>query len=286
MKLVLLLSVLLALVVCFQAAEVRGKPDHRDRRETDSYPEVDEEGADEEDDVGDDDDDIQFDPNTREHPCNKKTCRRGEECYVDKGKKVRCRCVQHCTPEPDPRYMVCSNKNLTFDSECHMDREACLCRRRQPLCGNPNFKTLRLDYYGECKQLTSCKDFEMEQFPSRMSNWLFKVMEELARRNELEADYIQMLKSAESDKNHVDAILWKFCDLDVHPQDRFVTRRELLFVIATVKPMEHCLSPFLDLCDANKDRKISLYEWGNCLGVKQDNLEIRCKNVHKKNRRR
>ena len=50
---------------------------------------------------------------------------------------------------------------------------------------------------------------------------------------------------------------------------RFVTRRELLFVVATVKPMEHCLAPFLDLCDANKDRKISLYEWGGCLGLNQ-----------------
>lgn len=33
--------------------------------------------------------------------------------------------------------------------------------------------------------------------------------------------------------------------------------------------MEHCLAPFLDLCDANKDRKISLYEWGGCLGLNQ-----------------
>ena len=47
---------------------------------------------------------------------------------------------------------VCSNKNLTFDSECHMDREACWCRKRKPQCGNPSFRTLRLDYYGECKR--------------------------------------------------------------------------------------------------------------------------------------
>lgn len=30
-------------------------------------------------------------------------------------------------------------------------------------------------------ELTSCQDFEMEQFPIRMSDWLFKVMEELVR---------------------------------------------------------------------------------------------------------
>lgn len=33
--------------------------------------------------------------------------------------------------------------------------------------------------------------------------------------------------------------------------------------------MEHCLAPFLDICDANKDRKISLHEWGGCLGLDQ-----------------
>ncbi|XP_061168059.1 SPARC-like isoform X2 [Saccostrea echinata] len=289
MKLLLLLSILLALFVCFQAAEARDNRDRRDRREIGDYPDVEEEGADEDDDEeeanDDTDDDQGNDSDTRNNPCDSKSCKRGEECYLDKGNKARCRCFQQCTPEPDPRYMVCSNKNLTFDSECHMDREVCWCRRKQPQCGNPQFKNLRLDYYGECKKITPCEDFEMEQFPIRMSNWLFKVMEELGRRHELEEDYIEMLKSAEKDAEHVDAVIWKFCDLDIHPQDRFVTRREMLFVIATVKPMEHCLAPFLDLCDANKDRKISLYEWGSCLGIKQG-IHDKCKAVHKKNRRR
>lgn len=289
MKFLLLLSILLALVVCFQATEARDREDRRNRRETDEYPDVEEEGADEDDEDDVDDDDTDNDQeivDTRINPCDKKTCRRGEECYLDNARKAKCRCVEQCTPEPDPRYMVCSNKNLTFDSECHMDREACWCRRRKPQCGNPSFRTLRLDYYGECKQLTKCQDFEMEQFPLRMSNWLFKVMEELARRNELDGDYVEMLKSAEKDKNHVDAVIWKFCDLDVHPQDRFVTRRELLFVVATIKPMEHCLAPFLDICDANKDRKISLHEWGGCLGLDQGKIQDKCGAVHKKNKGR
>ncbi|XP_078319651.1 SPARC-like isoform X2 [Crassostrea virginica] len=288
MRFLLLLSILLALVVCFQTAEAQRAQDRRERRETNDYMEAEEEGADEDEDLDDETDDTDDDQeivDTRTNPCDKKTCRRGEECYLDNARKARCRCVEQCTPEPDPRYMVCSNKNLTFDSECHMDREACWCRKRKPQCGNPSFRTLRLDYYGECKQLTSCQDFEMEQFPIRMSDWLFKVMEELARRNELNAEYLGMLKEAEVDKNHVDAVIWKFCDLDVHPQDRFVTRRELLFVVATVKPMEHCLAPFLDLCDANKDRKISLYEWGGCLGLNQDKIQDKCAAVHKKGRR-
>lgn len=48
---------------------------------------------------------------------------------------------------------------------------------------------------------------------------------------------------------------------------RHVTRRELMFIIASIKPMEHCLVPFLNECDANDDHTIDLMEWGTCLGI-------------------
>lgn len=32
--------------------------------------------------------------------------------------------------------------------------------------------------------------------------------------------YRDMLEKARADEYHVDAVLWKFCDLDVHPTDR------------------------------------------------------------------
>lgn len=41
---------------------------------------------------------------------------------------------------------------------------------------------------------------------------------------------------------------------------------ELFFVVVIIKLMEYCLVFFFDICDVNKDRKISLYEWGGCLG--------------------
>ena len=40
-----------------------------------------------------------------------------------------------------------------------------------------------------------------------------------------------------------------------------------MFIIASIKPMEHCLIPFLNECDANDDHTIDLVEWGTCLGI-------------------
>ena len=51
------------------------------------------------------------------------------------------------------------------------------------------------------------------------------------------------------------------------PFCRHVTRRELMYIIASIKPMEHCLVPFLNKCDTDNDNNISLVEWGTCLDV-------------------
>ena len=48
---------------------------------------------------------------------------------------------------------------------------------------------------------------------------------------------------------------------------RFVSRRELLYTIQSLKALEHCLLPFLDDCDTDNDDKITLWEWGRCLGL-------------------
>ena len=54
---------------------------------------------------------------------------------------------------------------------------------------------------------------------------------------------------------------------------RHVTRRELMFIIASIKPMEHCLVPFLNHCDVNDDHTIDLVEWGTCLGIERGKNE-------------
>lgn len=52
---------------------------------------------------------------------------------------------------------------------------------------------------------------------------------------------------------------------------RHVSRHELFPLKAPLMAMEHCIAPFLDGCDANDDHKITLKEWGHCLGLEDGN---------------
>ncbi|XP_041362688.1 SPARC-like [Gigantopelta aegis] len=219
-------------------------------------------------------------------PCRRKKCYRGEECMVDENRNPVCICVQDCLDEFDKRYWVCSKKNFTYESECHLDRDHCRCRRNLPECSGKqrNGGKIQLDYYGECKELTECPDHEFTEFPGRMKEWLFIVMKQLAARDEL-GSYIKLLDSAKDDANHTDAIIWKFCDLDVSPQDKEVSRRELQYIVQSLKPLEHCLLPFLETCDKNNNRKITLQEWGNCLGLDKDKVRNKCQEIRAKAKR-
>ena len=70
-----------------------------------------------------------------------------------------------------------------------------------------------------------CTPEEMEDFPRRMRDWLLNVMKDLADRHELEPDYEQLEREAETSLGHkwVNAVIWKFCDLDSRPHDRSVS---------------------------------------------------------------
>lgn len=63
----------------------------------------------------------------------------------------------------------------------------------------------------------------MADFPRRMRDWLFNVMRDLADRRELTPHFLQMEKEAESNmtRRWTNAAIWKFCDLDGHPPDRY-----------------------------------------------------------------
>lgn len=64
----------------------------------------------------------------------------------------------------------------------------------------------------------------MDDFPRRMRDWLFNIMRELADRQELSPHYLQMEREAEratsESQRSVAAAVWKWCDLDGHPNDR------------------------------------------------------------------
>lgn len=218
-----------------------------------------------------------------QNPCNTHTCKRGEMCVLE-NRKPRCQC-QTCEPvaNKDSMLQVCSTTGVTYDSECELDRDHCLCQRAEPGCRDSSSNKVRLDYYHACKELTPCPAEELEAFPGRMRDWLYRVMNDMAMRGYEELDeYRDLLENARHDEKHADAVIWKFCDLDVHPDDRHVTRRELMYIIASVKPMEHCLVPFLNQCDADDDGTITLVEWGTCLKIGHEAIVDKCKHVSSK----
>ena len=47
-----------------------------------------------------------------------------------------------------------------------------------------------------------------------------------------------------------------------------VSHHELIPITAPVIPMESCIKPFLEGCDADNNGAISIREWGKCLGLK------------------
>jgi hypothetical protein len=217
--------------------------------------------------------------------CDDHVCGWGKECMVDKKNRPVCDCISKCpTYDNDPADKVCSSNNQTFDSLCELYRQRCVCKRRgdgssNAECQNPSNSKIHLEYLGGCKDLDECTPELMAQFPERMSDWLFQVMKELKKRRELHnLEWEELISEAENDdeKKHVYPVIWKFCDLDIKPHDKHVSHHELIPITAPVIPMESCIKPFLEKCDANNDGSITIKEWGKCLGLKEGEIQERC----------
>lgn len=211
----------------------------------------------------------------RVHPCSEKHCAVGYECDLDENGDAVCICLRDC-PYVESDTPICTTANETFDSECALYREQCLCRHQESGCQEPEVLNTLMDYYGKCKEMALCDEDDLLQFPHRMREWLFLVMEELDERGDLSIGAHDMLKEARTHTNHwAIPVIWKFCDLDTSA-DRFVTPLELLPVSAPLKPLERCTAPFLDNCDEDDNGRIDIIEWGNCLELDQDEIADKC----------
>jgi len=240
--------------------------------------------ADELDNILDEIDEGKGAAKVQQNPCDTKVCGWGKECVVEKHGEAVCECVAKC-PAPayeDPADRVCATNNQTFSSLCDLYRQRCLCKKRGASalgCADPTNAKIHVEYLGECKQLDECTEPLMAQFPERMADWLFQVMKELKKRRELHnLEWEELVTQAEQDdeKRHVYPVIWKFCDLDIKPHDKHVTHHELIPITAPVIPMESCIKPFLERCDADQSGTISIHEWGTCLGLKEGEIQERC----------
>ncbi|XP_055346429.1 SPARC-like [Paramacrobiotus metropolitanus] len=224
------------------------------------------------------DDSMKSDGSSRTNPCANFPCEEGLECELNEDEQPMCVCSKMC-PNNSP-IKVCSSFNQTFDSECHLYKQRCLCQRGLPGCDDPKNKDMQLEYLNECRELALCTPDDMADFPRRMGDWLFQIMKELAKRNELAPQYRKYEKRSEKKYQPGQPlphpILWKFCDLDKLPSDRYISRKELMPIRAPLIPMEHCIAPFLDDCDTDNDHKLTLAEWGRCLKLAESEVEDIC----------
>lgn len=86
-------------------------------------------------------------------PCRKVHCGAGRVCEA-KGDTAKCICIPSCPQEADPRRRVCTNRNETWNSDCEVHRQRCLCDMKDvEQCNDPELKHIHIDYYGECKEL-------------------------------------------------------------------------------------------------------------------------------------
>jgi len=228
---------------------------------------------DDDDDEDEEEEETEEEPAPGRNPCETKKCGRGMECKIVANKAV-CECFDKCRKQ-DARHNVCSKANVTFETECELDRQFCLCSHDLEGCKDASYKTVRLDYFGACKILPTCSAKQLREFRVRVQEWLFRVMKDLKARSKI-PDYDEWLAAAKQEKNHEHAVVWRFCQLDSRPRDLFMSRRELHFTIKSLKGMEQCLVPFLSDCDSNADRKISLGEWETCLNLDKDQVPKHC----------
>ncbi|XP_036751692.2 SPARC-like protein 1 isoform X1 [Manis pentadactyla] len=222
-------------------------------------------------------------------------CKRGHMCKADQQGKPHCVCQDPVTCPPTKLLdQVCGTDNQTYASSCHLFATKC------KLEGTKKGHQLQLDYFGACKSIPVCTDFEVTQFPLRMRDWLKNILMQLyepnpehpghlneKQRNKVKKIYLDE-KRLLAGNHSIDLLLrdfkknyhmyvypvhWQFSELDQHPMDRALTHSELAPLRASLVPMEHCITRFFEECDPNKDKHITLKEWGHCFGIKEEDVD-------------
>ncbi|XP_067413250.1 SPARC-like protein 1 isoform X2 [Emydura macquarii macquarii] len=229
------------------------------------------------------------------NPCRNFHCKRGKVCQTDEQEKLSCVCQDPdtCPPAKEHEH-VCGTDNKTYDGTCQLFSTKCKFE------GTKMGHQLHMDYMGTCKYIPPCTDYEVDQFPLRMRDWLKNILMQLYERdldrsgflsdkqrskvkriyqNEkrlMAGDHPVELLLHDFEKNYhmyVYPVHWQFNLLDLHPADRLLTHSELAPLRASLVPLEHCITRFFQECDDDKDKHVSLMEWCHCFGIKEEDID-------------
>ncbi|KAM3940391.1 uncharacterized protein RB166_000354 [Leptodactylus fuscus] len=227
-------------------------------------------------------------------PCINFHCKRGTTCKKDENENPFCTCQDPNSCLPGNRNdFVCGTDNKTYTSTCHLFATKC------HLEGTKEGNHLHLDYQGSCKYISPCTEYELTHFPFRMRDWLKNVLMQLYERDQgntgllsekqkhkVKKIYENEKRLQEGDHNieilvkdfqknyhmYIYPVHWQFHQLDQHSMDRLLTHSELAALRVPLIPNEHCVNAFLQECNTNNDRHISLREWCHCFGIKEDDI--------------
>ncbi|XP_009991872.1 PREDICTED: SPARC-like protein 1 [Chaetura pelagica] len=227
-------------------------------------------------------------------PCRNFHCKRGKVCQVDKQGKPSCVCQDPAAcPSTKDYERVCGTDNKTYEGTCQLFGTKC------QLEGTKMGRQLHLDYMGSCKYIPHCTDYEVDQFPLRMRDWLKNILMQYYERDLDTAGFLtekqmsKIKKIYQNDKRlvagdhgvelllhdfeknyhmYVYPVHWQFHQLDQHPADRLLTHSELAPLRASLVPMEHCITRFFQECDGDQDKLIALKEWCHCFGIKEEDI--------------
>ncbi|XP_071609727.1 SPARC-like protein 1 [Heliangelus exortis] len=227
-------------------------------------------------------------------PCRNFHCKRGKVCHADKHGKPNCVCQDPaaCPPTKDYEH-VCGTDNKTYDGTCQLFGTKC------QLEGTKMGRQLHLDYMGSCKYIPHCTDYEVDQFPLRMRDWLKNILMQYyesdlgtsgflteKQRSKVKKIYqndkrlvasdhaVELLLHDFEENYHmyVYPVHWQFHQLDQHPVDRLLTHSEIAPLRASLVPMEHCITRFFQECDGDQNKLIALKEWCHCFGIKEEDV--------------